>query len=300
MKFCFLSTQAFSMPTLQALVRGGRHQITVCSLTPQQAAAAQVAGFDDYAPLCARLGVALHHPERFDLGAKADTAFFDHQRFDAILALGWNRLLPRSVLECTRYGAIGSHSSPHDLPFGRGRSPVVWAVALGFARITSQLFRIDSGVDTGAVLARRVLPIGAQDSSQILYYKIAMSHAAMIEDALAALRDGRHLPPSSLPDLEFPKRGPADAVIDWTQPAARLHDLVRAVAPPFHGAFFRHGGTDHRLLEARIWDGPPVTGACGEVIAVFSDRAMIVTTGQGALLCLTHDCHSARAGDILE
>lgn len=287
------------MPTLQYIARAGQHDVTVCSISPEQAVRAKVAGYGDYAPLADKLGLPFRAVEAFNLTSDSDKAFFQDQRFDAILALGWNRLLPDSVLGATRFGAIGSHTSPHDLPFGRGRSPVVWAIALGFARVTSNLFQIDTGIDTGKVLARKVLPVGPEDTTQILYYKIAMSHAAMLDSALATLESGGGLPPASLPDLEFPKRSPEDAVIDWSLPAGRLHDLVRAVAPPLHGAFFQLHGTQHHLWRTKVWDGPHVTGKPGEVIAVFLDGAMIVATGNGALLCLEHDCPQVVAGMVL-
>jgi len=299
MKLCFLSTQAFSMPTLQYIARGGQHEVTVCSITPERADQSKVAGYGDYEALAGRLGLPFRAVEAFNLASAADEAFFQAQRFDAILALGWNRLIPDAILESTQLGAIGSHTSPHDLPFGRGRSPVVWAIALGFARVTSNLFQIDTGIDTGKVLASKVLPVGPEDTTQILYYKIAMSHAAMLDKGLASLQSETGAPASELPDLEFPKRGPEDAVIDWSLPAGRLHDLVRAVAPPFHGAFFQHGGVKHHLFRTRVWDGPEVTGEAGEVIAIFPDGAMIVATGDGALLCLEHDCDTVGAGMVL-
>ncbi|AXJ01729.1 UDP-4-amino-4-deoxy-L-arabinose formyltransferase / UDP-glucuronic acid dehydrogenase [Cyclonatronum proteinivorum] len=300
MKICFLSTQAFSVNTLAHLCASGKHDIVVCGIDPDTAARAKVSGYADYAPEAHKLGLPYYAVHAFNLSDARDTAFFESSAFDVIVALGWNRLIPDRLIESTRYGVIGSHSSPHALPFGRGRSPVVWSIVLGFAQITSQLFRIDSGVDTGEVLASRVIPIGPEDSTQILYYKIALGHALMLEEALENLKAKRYLPASGLPDLVLPKRGPADANIDWRHAAQRIHDLVRAVSPPFHGAFFGLGGKKYVLTRSKVWDGLSASGKPGEVIAGFPDGAALVATGQGCLLLLEHNCALLKRGSMLE
>lgn len=297
LKLCFLSTQAFSVPTLERLCSQGRHEVHVVGIISAIAERAKVIGYMDYEPICKRLKLPYTKAHSFKLSDPNDLSFFESAKFDVILALGWNRLLPNDILRTTKFGAIGSHTSPNALPFGRGRSPIVWAIALGFRKVTSQLLQLDAGVDTGRVLTAIDLPINREDTTQRMYYKIAASHALMLEKALTNISTGCSLAPSGLPDLELPKRGAANAIINWTLSAESIHDLVRAVSPPFHGAYFRRNNIEHRLFKATVWDGPFLGGKPGEIMLIFPDGVVVVATGQGHLLMLDHDCPNLTVGD---
>jgi len=298
MKIGLLTSQAFSANTLHHLARG-QDAVTVIGIPPDMAARAQVAGYMDFAPLCAELGVPYHPLSRYDFGAPEDQAMLAGLGLDVLLTLGWNRLLPEPVLDLPRLGVIGSHTSPAALPFGRGRAPVVWSIVLGMAQVTCQLLKLDRGTDTGAVLARRSVPVGPDDTTRIMYCKIAAAQTAMIPEAIARLAEGSALPPSGLPELELPKRGPEDANIRWADPAPSIHNLVRAVSRPFHGAFFTAGDAPQVLWQTRLWDTELPPGAPGEVAALFDAGVALVRAGQGGLLLLEHSHASIRLGERL-
>jgi len=299
MRVGLLTTQAFSAYTMKQLHERHGKELFIVTISPAAAERAQVSGYRDFAPVCAELGVPCHVLERYDFGAPCDREALLGYEPDVLLVLGWNRLLPIEVLAIPRLGAIGSHSSPGPLPFGRGRSPVVWAVALGLRKVSAQLLRLDAGADTGDVLALREVPIGPEDTTQIMYYKLALAQADMIPQALEALAAVKPLPSSRAPELELPRRSEADATLDWTRGAQSLHDLVRAVSRPFHGAFFGYHGRRCILWRSMAWDGPQPLGRPGEVAAVFDAQAALVCTGQGALLMLDHDAEGLQAGDML-
>jgi methionyl-tRNA formyltransferase len=165
----------------------------------------------------------------------------------------YRRMLPTALLECARVGAYNMHGSL--LPKYRGRAPVNWAVLRGERETGATLHEMVGKPDAGRIIDQQAVPIGENDTAGEVFGRVTDAAEVVLRRALPRLLDGSAEPREQ--DLAqgsyFGGRRPEDGRIDWNWTARSVHDLVRAVAPPYPGAFTTWGGRTARIL--RTWWG---------------------------------------------
>jgi methionyl-tRNA formyltransferase len=158
-------------------------------------------------------------------------------RPDLIFSFYYRRMLPTEVLAVARIGAYNMHGSL--LPKYRGRAPINWAVLHGETRTGATLHEMVAKPDAGRIVDQEAVAIGPDDQAIDVYRKVVAAAALVLDRSVAALASGRAVLRAQ--DLGqgsyFGARRPEDGRIDWSWSAARIHNLVRAVAPPYPGAF---------------------------------------------------------------
>ena len=156
---------------------------------------------------------------------------------DFIFSFYYRNLLPRAVLAAARRGALNMHGSL--LPRFRGRAPVNWAVLHGATETGATLHYMVDRADAGDIVDQQAVPIGENDTAREVFYGVAGAAEIVLDRSLPGLLDGTA--PRRAQDLSAGeycgRRRPEDGRIDWSRPAREIHNLVRAVAPPFPGAF---------------------------------------------------------------
>jgi methionyl-tRNA formyltransferase len=156
---------------------------------------------------------------------------------DYIFSFYYRALLSDALLACARWGALNMHGSL--LPKYRGRACVNWAILHGETETGATLHYMVAKPDAGAMVAQEPVPIGIDDTALIVSEAIAAAAARLLVRTLPALASGP--PPARPMNLSkgsyFGARTPDDGRIDPSWPAAQIHALIRAVAPPFPGAF---------------------------------------------------------------
>ena len=90
----------------------------------------QVSGYKGLNYLTDELGIPVHEAESYFLTDEKTQKFFKENEFDIGISMGWQRLIPKSVLDCFTYGIYGFHGNAGYLPFGRGRSPLNWSIMM--------------------------------------------------------------------------------------------------------------------------------------------------------------------------
>jgi len=194
---------------------------------------------------------------------------------EALVVAAYGLILPQSLLDIPRYGAINIHASL--LPRWRGAAPIQRALLAGDAQTGISIMQMDAGLDTGPVLAQRAMPIGDDDDAATLHDKLAALGGEMILAALEDIAAGRARA------VEQPHAGATyarkidkrESVIDWKAGAIEVERAVRA----FHPAATMLAGEPIRIWRARAVPGE---GAPGSVIRAGDE--LIVACGSGALL----------------
>ncbi len=188
---------------------------------------------------------------------------------DFLFSFYYRRMLSPAVLATAGRGAFNLHGSL--LPKYRGRAPVNWAVLHGERETGATLHEMVEKPDAGRIAGQEAVSIGDNDTAAEVFDRVTHAAGRVVERALPALLAGTAaLRPQALREGSyFGGRRPEDGRIDWTKGAREIHDLVRAVAPPYPGAFTRLGSRRARVL--RTWwseppaipPGPPGTLATG-------------------------------------
>jgi methionyl-tRNA formyltransferase len=178
-------------------------------------------------------------------------------RPDFLFSFYYRHMLDKSWLAIARLGALNMHGSL--LPKYRGRAPVHWAILQGEVQTGASLHYMVEKPDAGALVDQQPVPILENDTALDVSLKVAEAARQVLRRSLPDLIAGRA---ASKPlDLRagsyFGRRRPEDGRIDWRSPARVVHDLVRAVAPPFPGAFTEVNGCRLAVLETRL-DAHPV------------------------------------------
>ena len=177
-------------------------------------------------------------------------------RPDFLFSFYYRQLLKPPLLASAGRGALNMHGSL--LPKYRGRVPVNWAVINGETVTGATLHYMTEKPDAGDIVDQLAVPILPDDTALDVFRKVTVAAEITLHRSLPALLDGTT--PRQPQDLAGGNycggRKPEDGRIDWRLPAARIHNLVRGVAPPYPGAFTRLQGSTLRILRTRLEAGP--------------------------------------------
>ncbi len=179
---------------------------------------------------------------------------------DFLFSFYYRLMLKPAVLGTAKRGAYNMHGSL--LPKYRGRAPVNWAVLHGERETGATLHRMVEKPDAGELVAQQAVLILPDDTAREVFDKVTLATEITLDNILPQLLAGTA--PHVMADLKlgsyFGGRKAEDGRIDWTRPAQDVHNLVRAVAPPYPGAFCDMAGHRLRLLRTLIQPGQPATG----------------------------------------
>jgi methionyl-tRNA formyltransferase len=171
---------------------------------------------------------------------------------DFLFSFYYRHLLSSAWLQVPRRGALNMHGSL--LPKYRGRAPVHWAILKGEVETGASLHYMVEKPDAGALVDQQSVAILENDTALDVSRKVADAAGQVLRRSLPALVAGNA--PAKPLDLGkgsyFGRRSPEDGRIDWRCGARAVHDLVRAVAPPFPGAFTEVNGCRLAVHETRM------------------------------------------------
>ena len=193
-------------------------------------------------------------------------------RPDFVFSFYYRHLLNAAWLSLPKRGALNMHGSL--LPKYRGRAPVHWAILNGETLTGASLHYMLEKPDAGSLVDQQAVPIGENDTALEVSLKVAEAAQQVLRRTLPKLIAGNA--PARPLDLTqgsyFGRRRPEDGRIDWRGGARRVHDLVRAVAPPFPGAFTEAGGQRIEVWETRIEARPARHPQCAPCLYADAGR----------------------------
>ena len=200
---------------------------------------------------------------------------------DFLFSFYYRAMLGAPLLASARRGALNMHGSL--LPKYRGRAPVNWAILNGERESGATLHYMVARADAGDIVDQQAVPILADDDAREVYAKVTAAAEMVLVRSLPGLLAG-NAPRRAQPVVAgqyFGRRGPEDGRIDWHWSARRIHNLVRAVAPPFPGAFGEIGGERWWLHRTRVAGHtlapgqPRLLGTAGECQIVCADGSVL-------------------------
>jgi methionyl-tRNA formyltransferase len=281
MRLIFAGTPAFAAVALQALVAAGHDIVLVLTQPDRPAGRGLKLVPSEVKKTAQQHGLRLEQP--LTLKSPEAQALVADASADAMIVAAYGLILPKAVLAMPRLGCINIHASL--LPRWRGAAPIQRAILAGDAETGITVMQMDEGLDTGDMLAKRAIAIGADET------------AGELHDRLAAL--GARLMVEALQDLPAPVKQDAalatyaakitkeEAAIDWTADAARIARAVRAYNP-FPGATTMLNGERTKIWRARAAPGVGEPGA----VCASAPGTLFVACGKDAL----HVLELQRAG----
>jgi methionyl-tRNA formyltransferase len=277
MRIVFMGTPDFAVSTLRALLDARHDIVAVYTQPPRQAGRGMGLRQSPVQQEAAQAGLAVRTPA--SLKSPDEQARFRALDADAAVVVAYGLILPKPILEGTRHGAFNVHASL--LPRWRGAAPINRAIMAGDTETGVSIMRLTEGLDAGPVCLEGRLPIGRDETAGELHDRLANLGAGLIVEALVKLEAGE-LECATQPDAGMTyaeKISPGETRIDWTQPAPKVHDMIRGLSPS-PGAWFElklAGRTERvRALRATFVER---SGTPGAVL----DDHLTIACGEGAV-----------------
>ncbi len=268
----FAGTPEFAASALEALIHSPHRVVAVYTQPDRPAGRGRRLTPSAVKRLAQAHGLPVHQP----VTLRDETvlrALRDHGA-DLMVVAAYGLILPPEALGATPLGAVNIHASL--LPRWRGAAPIQRAILTGDRETGITLMQMDEGLDTGAILAQRAIPIGEHETAGELHDRLARLGAELLLEALPALAEGR-LPPRPQDESQASyaaKLEKGEARLDWRLPAEALARRVRAFNPwPV-----AHTTLDGQPL--RIWQARPLPGT-GEAGVILDAGREGITVGCG-------------------
>jgi methionyl-tRNA formyltransferase len=269
MKIVFMGTPEFSVLVLNALSQ--RHEIlAVYCQPPRPAGRGRTERPSPVQNRAEALGLPVRHP----VSLRSETAAKEFAALgaDVAVVVAYGLILPQAVLDAPRLGCLNIHASL--LPRWRGAAPIQRAILAGDRETGVCIMQMEVGLDTGPVLLREAVAIGAEETAADLQDRLSVLGARMIVAALDRLPDLVPEPQPGEGVTHAAKIDKAEARVDFNRPAVEVDRLIRGLSP-FPGAWVDIRGERVKLLRSRLAQGQ---GAPGQVL-----RGFVIACGTGAV-----------------
>ena len=196
---------------------------------------------------------------------------------DFFFSFYYREMLKRELLEIPTRGALNMHGSL--LPKYRGRVPVNWAIIHGETETGATLHYMTEKPDNGDIVAQQAVPILPNDTAHEVFQKTTVAAEMALHRVLPDLLAGRAVAVKQNLSLGgyFGGRKAEDGIIDWTKSATEIHNLVRAVAPPYPGATSTLLGKPLRILQTLVTKCT-ASGGCQRISTMSTDGTTIWPT----------------------
>lgn len=276
LRVAFFGTPGFAVPTLEHLVNSSHQVVGVITQPDKPRGRGQQVSDGPVKSLAVALGVPVMQPAR--LARDQFAAQFASLNADIGVVAAYGKILPDWLLASPRLGLINVHASL--LPRHRGASPIHRAVIGGDPETGVTIMRVVTALDAGPMLSAVRVPIGIDDTTTMVEAVLADRGAALLVATLDQIEAGAaHETPQDESLVTYaPKLAKTEGLINWSLPAANIHNLIRGLWPWPH-AFSYLGGMRYILHRSRTSPLTP-SAAPGTIVTASAIDRLHVACGR--------------------
>ena len=193
-------------------------------------------------------------------------------------------------MKIPNFFSIGYH--PSDIPYYRGKHPLIWSIFLGLKSISSTFFIMSKKIDLGMIISKKKIFLKKNIKARDLYRLIIISAKKQVRQILKQIIEGnlklKKPKETNLSRLTIMrKRSYIDGVIDWRMDASLIMKLVNSLDYPYPGASFYHNNKEYKLNDCEIIK-TSLKLEPGKIIAL-KKNSPVIKCGKNALLLKTTD-----------
>lgn len=278
MKVIFMGTPDFSTGVLKKILEAG-HEVTAVVTQPDKPKGrGHEMQFTPVKEVALEHGLKVLQPKKI-----RDPEVIAQLReipADICVVVAFGQIIPKEILEMKKYGCINVHASL--LPAYRGAAPIQWAVVDGLKETGVTIMQMDTGLDTGDMLSKVVVPLEEKETGGSLFDKLSVAGAKLCVETMERMEKGEIVPEKQgETTTEYAKMITKDlGKIDFSKSAAEIERLIRGFNP-WPSAYTKLGGKTLKIWAADVLE-EEYEGAFGEIIKVSKDE-IYVKTGKGTL-----------------
>lgn len=275
MRVVFMGTPDFAVPSLQVLHENGYEVTLVVTQTDKPQGRKQILTPSPVKEYALAHNLPVYQPTTLKTQEAYDRIAAEKPDFIVVTAYG--KILTKEILAIPSYACVNVHGSL--LPQYRGAAPIQWSVLNGDKQTGITTMLMDAGIDTGDILLQKVTPIGEEETAGELFDRLAALSAPVLLETLEKFVKGEIKPQKQDDEkacyVSVLKK--EMALIDWSQPAEKIHNLVRGMHP-WPVAFTKFGGKTLKVHSCAFVDRS-FGKDTGE--AVFVENSLFVRCGDG-------------------
>ncbi len=252
MKIIFMGTPQFSCSTLQKLIdNNGIEILAVYTKEPAISGRGQKVNNSPIHNLALKNNLKSITPKTLR-NQEIITEFLNFKA-DACVVVAYGLILPKEIINGTKFGCINLH--PSYLPKWRGAAPIQRQIMNGDKKTATTIIKMDEGVDSGDIINQEIFDLDDEITYSNLANKFADDGADLILKSLKELENNRaKLIPQNHDLVSYAKKiNKNEAQIDWSKPTREINQKIRGLSGNI-GAYFIHKNERIKILEAKIID----------------------------------------------
>lgn len=281
MRVVFMGTPDFAVGTLEAVCDAGYEVVGVVTQPDKAKGRSKEPVPTPVKAAALARGLTVFQPERIRNEQAVETV--RQMKPDVIVVVAFGQIIPKEILELAPCGCLNVHASL--LPAYRGAAPIQWAVLNGEEESGVTIMRMDEGLDTGDMIAKKVVKLAKDETSGSLFERLSEEGAQLLVKTLSSVFDGTAVYEKQPEQSPTPYAGmirKSMGQIDWNQSAVEIERLVRGMNP-WPSAYTKLDGRTLKIWKAHV-EKPEMTGDAGKIVRM-DNKGLYVQTGLG-ILCV--------------
>ena len=280
MRIVYMGTPDFAVPPLRAMAQAGYEIAAVVTQPDKPRGRGKSLQPTPVKEEALRLGIAVWQPQKV-----REPAFIEELRGlhpDIIVVAAFGQIIPKDILDMPPFGCVNIHASL--LPKYRGAAPIQQAVIDGEKESGVTIMRMGTGLDTGDMIAKVVVPLSEEETGGSLFDKLAEAGADLLVKTLPDIFEGRAVYEKQPEESPTPYAGMITKEMgrmDFSKSASELERLVRGLNPWPSAFTFLNGKT------LKVWKSAAVqekTNAAPGTVVGSGKEGIRVACGEGVLL----------------
>lgn len=280
MKIVFLGSAHFAVPALEAIIKEKRKISCVVTQPDKKKGRHLHLGVTDVKALALQAGLKVFQPE--NINSAPSVELLKSLNADLFVIVAYGQMLSQEVLDIPKVFPLNIHASL--LPKYRGAAPINWAIIRGEEITGVTIMQVTRKMDSGAIIMQKEIAIHQDDDAILLESKLRDLGAELLLKSIQAIKNKSYkLTSQDEKKVSFaPKLKKSDGLINWSNSAEEINDLIRG-ALPWPGAFTRYKGKLLKIYKADILSNSPVSLGLGEIMNI-SKEGIAVITGKDILV----------------
>lgn len=280
MRIVFMGTPEFGVSSLRELHRRGHEIVLVVTQPDRPAGRGRKVSSSPVKMAATDLHLAIGQPE--SVNTDEFLSRLRALRPDLTVVVAFGQILSEEILGVPTLGSVNLHASL--LPQYRGVAPINWAIAKGETETGVTTMFMARKVDAGEIILTRRTPIGDRETAGELSRRLSVMGSELLIETVELIERGEAPRTAQDPARASYARKlkKSDGEIDWTEPARRVFDRIRAMTP-WPGAYTWYGGKTLGVLLAEPGEPEGRRGAPGEIVSIDREKGIEVAVGEGTV-----------------
>lgn len=281
MNIVFFGTSDFALGILHKLIDSKHKVLAVVTQPDRQKGRALKISPPPTKVLAATKNIPVYQP--VDASDRGSVSYLKHLKADIFVVVAFGQILSREVLGIPKIFSVNIHGSL--LPRYRGAAPTNWAIVNGDAVSGITIIKMNEKMDEGDIILKKEIAIDNEDTNITLSEKLSDLGADAIMEAMELIEAGKMnaIKQDGAAATYAPKLKKEDGLINWNEPAIKIHDKVRAFLP-WPGAYTHFNGKVLKILKTEVVESGLEKAKNGEFVSILKNKGILVKTGKDGLV----------------